>query len=318
MKKILTISIAAYNVEKYIDETLDSLIKSPAIDSLEILVVNDGSKDGTADIVRKYEKEYPTSVRLIDKENGGWGSTINTALSQATGKYFKLLDGDDWFETDNVSAFIDFLDKTDADMVLTQYNKVYEPLKEKETIKLDLTEYGSAMISDLDSLTMHALAIKTELVRGKISITEHCFYTDVEFLIKCACCATNVVYLPLIIYNYRLGIGAQSVSPASFGKNYRQHETVLRTILPIIYGVDKLSKFKKLANMLVSDHYRIYLYASISRQTFNNIKDFTRFLKKDYKQSYNSISRIKRIISSCYCLYRVAAKKLHKKHQIMN
>ena len=90
MNKVLTISIAAYNVEEYLAETLDSCIVHPNLQSyLEVLIVDDGSTDGTLEIAQEYEKEYPEVFHVISKENGGYGSTINAALKIATGKYQK-------------------------------------------------------------------------------------------------------------------------------------------------------------------------------------------------------------------------------------
>ena len=80
MEKILTFSIAAYNVEKYLDKLLKTIICVPNNEMVEVLVVNDGSKDNTAQIAKEYEKNYAGVVRLIDKENGGHGSTINRGI----------------------------------------------------------------------------------------------------------------------------------------------------------------------------------------------------------------------------------------------
>ena len=97
MSKLLTVSIAAYNAEKTIEKCLNSFLGCKHLIDLEILVINDGSSDSTADIVSAYEKQYPYSIRLINKENGGHGSTINKGIEIATGKYFELMDGDDYF-----------------------------------------------------------------------------------------------------------------------------------------------------------------------------------------------------------------------------
>ena len=95
MEKILSVSIASYNVEKFIRKALDSCCIPEIMDRLEVLVVNDGSTDGTLQIAREYEKQYPQTFRVIDKKNGGYGSTVNASIKAATGRYFRLLDGDD-------------------------------------------------------------------------------------------------------------------------------------------------------------------------------------------------------------------------------
>lgn len=116
--KLLNISVAAYNVEATIEQCLDSFIQSKYLNSFEVLVVNDGSKDDTSRIVSQYVEKYPGTIRLIDKENGGHGSTINAAVKNALGKYFKVVDGDDWVDTEAFDRFLEFLEGTDVDLVL--------------------------------------------------------------------------------------------------------------------------------------------------------------------------------------------------------
>ena len=91
--KILSIVVPTYNVEKYLERCIDSLVyDEKVLNDLEILIVNDGSKDNSLQIAKKYEKQYPNTIKVIDKENGGHGSTINAGLKVATGKYFRVID----------------------------------------------------------------------------------------------------------------------------------------------------------------------------------------------------------------------------------
>ena len=133
MEKILTISIAAYNVENYIKKTLDSLIIEEILPKLEIFVIDDGGTDGTADIVEKYANKYPASISLIHKDNGGYGSTVNWSIEHATGKYFKLLDGDDWFESRNLTDYISRLEKSTADAVISNTYEIRDGKKIEKT-----------------------------------------------------------------------------------------------------------------------------------------------------------------------------------------
>ena len=94
-EKILTISVAAYNVESYIAENLDSILITDVRDEIEVLVVDDGGNDGTLEIARKYEEQYPGIIRAVHKENGGYGSVQNYTMQNASGRFFKILDGDD-------------------------------------------------------------------------------------------------------------------------------------------------------------------------------------------------------------------------------
>lgn len=96
-KKVLTIIIPMYNMEKYINQCLDSLMVQ-GMERLEVIVVNDGSKDGSLAIARTYESRYPQIFCVINKENGNYGSCINCGLSKATGRYIRVLDADDFLE----------------------------------------------------------------------------------------------------------------------------------------------------------------------------------------------------------------------------
>ena len=139
MNKLLTISIAAYNVEMYIEKLLDSIIDSGKLDEIEVLVVNDGSKDKTVEITNKYVKRYPNSIYLINKPNGGHGSTINTGIKNAHGKYFKAIDGDDWIDSTNLAKLIENMKKTNSDLILCNHKFVFEKNGSEEEKKFKIS-----------------------------------------------------------------------------------------------------------------------------------------------------------------------------------
>ena len=100
--KVLSVVIPTYNMVSYLRRCLDSVTRSDVPDSLELIVVNDGSTDSSLAIMQEYAKERPDIVNIIDKPNGHYGSCVNAALKVATGKYFRILDADDWFDTDGL------------------------------------------------------------------------------------------------------------------------------------------------------------------------------------------------------------------------
>ena len=105
-QKILSIIIPTYNMEKYLPKCLDSLISAKEVlCKMEILIINDGSKDASSRIAHEYQSRYPDSIIVIDKENGNYGSCVNRGLKEATGKYIKVLDADDWFLTQNLKRY---------------------------------------------------------------------------------------------------------------------------------------------------------------------------------------------------------------------
>ena len=164
MEKILTISIAAYNVENFITKTLDSFICDEKMMKLfEVIIVNDGSKDNTNLISKRYADKYPDTFILLDKENGGYGSTINSSLAIARGKYYKLVDGDDWVDNAQFAEFVIRLENESADIVLTKYYRFNEPDGNIEIISNDM-EYNEIFINDIEKFTfsenlaMHQIA----------------------------------------------------------------------------------------------------------------------------------------------------------------
>ena len=251
MSKILSISIAAYNVENYIRNTLDSLIDPDIIDDIEIFVVDDGGKDGTLDIVKEYSDKYPGSVFGVHKENGGYGSVINKSAELATGKYFKQLDGDDWFDTENLKKLVDLLKTIDTDAVYTQTNEVYEGTD--KIVNSDLfanLKEGEHSFSDAEfrkPISMHSTTVRTQILKDmKLNITEHCFYTDVEYVNFPLPYLKTFYVCHFPVYMYRLGREGQSVSPEGIKKHYKEHEKVFFHIADVYNSLKDKNKKKLL------------------------------------------------------------------------
>ena len=124
LMKHLSVAVPCYNVEKYLHKCLDSFSDDRLRQDLEVLIIDDGSTDSTAEIAREYVERYPDIFRLIQKENGGHGSAVNAGIANATGRYFRIVDGDDWVHTDNLIALIGLLKDTETDLVVDQKTKV--------------------------------------------------------------------------------------------------------------------------------------------------------------------------------------------------
>lgn len=232
--KILSISIAAYNVSIFIRKALDSLIlESSYMERLEVIIVNDGSTDDTLSIAAKYQKQYPNTFRVIDKENGGYGSTINESLKVAEGKYYKLLDGDDWYDKSGLRGLIDFLGKTDADLVISPYyliRSVEELVPHHADVPKEEVEIKSLHLKD-KLFQMHGMTIKTGILRRyNHQIAKHCFYTDIEFVFYCLVASETISRFEKPVYNYRMNVSGQSVSLDGIQKHYKDHSMVTERI----------------------------------------------------------------------------------------
>ncbi len=237
MEKILSVIIPSYNVEKYLYETIPTFLHKDVLDDIEVLIVNDGSKDKTSEIGKEFQEKYPATVRIIDKENGGHGSTINKGIEEAVGKYFKVVDGDDWVDTDEFVKYVNGLKELDVDVVMTPFNRVNEVTRAIELKTFTDVEYNKEYKFDEiicklgDKYQMHSATFKTEILKKIPKISEHCFYVDVEFICYPIIHLESMEFLPYTIYQYRVGNNEQSVSVKSKQKNRAMHERVIFNII---------------------------------------------------------------------------------------
>ena len=230
MEKLLTISIAAYNSEDYIRQTLDSLINPYYMEKLEVFIIDDGGQDRTLDIAREYQKKYPETFIPVHKENGGYGTTVNYSLKHATGKYFKLLDGDDWYDTDNFIQLLKILEKTDVDALVTHF---YQGPDEKslEIIHTHHQEEGTVIdlregFPEKRSFEMWEMVLKTEVLRKSgLELPSHELYTDRFYTMVPLAYVNSMMFSNIIVYCYRLGRDGQSMSIESQLKHYEERES---------------------------------------------------------------------------------------------
>ena len=249
--KTLTISVAAYNVEKTLEKTLASFNNPKIYNDLEVLIVDDGSTDNSGklcdDFKDTYEKLAPNTFRYIYKENGGHGSTINKGMELATGKYFKVVDGDDWVDTDSLVTFINYLKQQDSDLVLTNHVEIYPNYSKKINLVDGMQPNKSYTWDDnidIKRVVLHTLTVKTSLLRkNNVHITEKCFYVDVEFVVWAAYVSHTITYFDLYLYMYRLGESNQSVAKTNMLKNIKMQEKVSYSLVKMY---DQFVKAKKM------------------------------------------------------------------------
>lgn len=121
--KLVSIIIPVYNVEKYLVRCLNSLV-TQTLDHLEILVVNDGSRDNSQTIIEEFARKYPSKVRGYKKENGGLGSARNYGLEFAKGEYIGFIDGDDYARPNMFAKMYKKAKQINADLVICQFDFV--------------------------------------------------------------------------------------------------------------------------------------------------------------------------------------------------
>ena len=245
VKKLLTISIAGYNVEAYIGPTLEKLSCCKCRNALEILVIDDGGADGTLSIAQEYAARFPDVFIPVHKENGGWGSTVNTAVRMARGCYLKLLDGDDYFDPEGLEELVEALKGTAADLVYTPVMEFDDVTGDPIRIQPLAKEYPRGTTLEIRALkgelgiSMHGCAFRTEMLWEKqVLLTEHCFYADFEYLVKGLGGCSTVCFLEKPVYYYRLGREGQSVSMEGRRKHYRDQIRIMKAVAE--YGKNSL------------------------------------------------------------------------------
>jgi len=230
-------------MEKYLRKCLDSLIVSDEnMQRLEVLVINDGSKDSSSQIAHEYEAKYPQTFRVIDKENGNYGSCINRGLKEATGKYVKVLDADDYFGRDVFDDYLTELSnmEDEVDLIITDYCQVNE--RGDITQSPGFTHYlpaGSIFLLERLSeskemvlrLIHQNITYRTDnLRRINYRQTEAISYTDNEWVFKPAVTVEKVKYFPYCLYFYFIGREGQTFDPKVFRKSIGQRETVMHSM----------------------------------------------------------------------------------------
>lgn len=242
MEKILTLIIPTYNMEKYLHRCLSSLVapSSELMNALEVLVVNDGSKDGSSAIGHDFENRYFGTIKVIDKENGNYGSCINAALPVAKGKYVKVLDADDWFDNAAFSQFLQTLFTLDVDLVLTDFAEIDEKGQFLQSHSFAGTLSSERELSFPEMVhqgfkayvPMHHITYRTENLK-KIGYrqTEGISYTDVEWTFLPMKTVETARYVPLCLYQYLVGREGQTVDPKQYAKQSSHMEKMLFSIL---------------------------------------------------------------------------------------
>lgn len=246
MEKILTIVIPTYNMQDYLRRCLDSLIvPEEQMKHLEVLVVNDGSKDNSSAIAHEYQDKYPDTFRVIDKENGNYGSCVNRGLKEATGKYIKILDADDWFDTSGLVNLTRELFSINVDVVVTDFVFVNGNMNKIRNWKLLCPAYTRMSLKELlhyspVGIVMHAICYRTNLLK-EISYVqpEGISYTDQIWINEPLAKAKDIIYFPILVYKYLIGRERQTVDPKISLKNIKHH---IDCALVMVKSIDSVQR----------------------------------------------------------------------------
>ena len=199
---------------------LDAFIEPNLLNELEVLVVNDGSKDKSLEIAQQYETKYPGIIYAIDKPNGNYGSTVNKGIELATGKYFRICDSDDFYDNIQLAKLLDFLRVVDVDLILNDYvvdrqdNHTLMRVSNIENKKI--YNMNDIDLSSLGNYAMHGLVVRTQILKkNNIRLLTGISYTDTEFCYYPLQYAKTLSYINYPVYHYQVGRDGQTVSLSS-------------------------------------------------------------------------------------------------------
>jgi glycosyltransferase involved in cell wall biosynthesis len=301
MSKVLTIAVPAYNVEAFLAHGLSTCDVPELTDELEVIVVNDGSTDSTPAIAHSFAERAPEVFHVIDKPNGGHGSAVNAALSQATGTYFRVMDGDDWVDPSGLRELVGRLGDTDVDLVVDEKREVHMGTGDTRLFPLpDSVRPGVAYAFDdvcqdpdvAAFLMIHTLVPRTQMLREcGLSLLEHTFYEDYQYVVEATAPARSIEFLDVEVYQYQVGNASQSVAATSYVRRWDDHTRVVEEVLSFVErlcGERPLSPARaayldRKANLIIDTHYNIALLFDTDRaRGARRAKEFRAFLARSY------------------------------------
>lgn len=251
--KILTFAVPCYNSQEYMRKCIESLLTGG--ERVEIIIVDDGSKDDTLQIAKEYEHAYPEIVKAVHKENGGHGDAVMAGLSNAGCPYFKVVDSDDWVDTDALQQVLDILEQQwnrhkPIDMLITNFVYCKQGVKHQKVMRYEKALPKNRMFHWDDEIhlkkwhyiLMHSVTYRTELVKKSgLQLPKHTFYVDNIYLYQPLSYMKNLYYLDVNLYQYFIGRADQSVNETVMIGRIDQQIRVNKMLFRIYGNADKSS-----------------------------------------------------------------------------
>lgn len=310
----LSIIVPVYGVEKYIDKCLNSLVKQ-SLKEIEIIVVNDGTKDNSQKIIDKYVKKYPDKIKSYIKENGGQGSARNYGLKKTTGEYIGYVDSDDFVEKDMYKKLYNKAKENNYDIVVCGNYNVSEDYQNKN-IDAFINNYNT----DLENIFFGKMAVWNKiykrdiLIKNKLEFKEKVWYEDLAFTLKAIMNSNTFAFIDEPLYDYLIREGS-TMNNSNVQRNLEILDA-FNDILSYIQHNKKEEYFSKI-EFLAIDH--IYISAivrvlkaeaddKVKRETINKLIDYMNKKFPNYKNNkyINTLSKNRKII------YKLINMKMYK------
>ncbi|GKU27010.1 glycosyltransferase family 2 protein [Clostridium folliculivorans] len=303
--KLLSVVIPCYNSQEYMRHCIESLL--PGGECIELLIVNDGSIDKTAEIADEYARKYPTIVRAIHQQNGGHGEAVNAGIRNATGLYFKVVDSDDWVDSSAYEEILRALKKltsaeTPVDMFISNFVYEKEGAKNKKVMKYEnaLPEGTIFTWDDIKHfrkgqyILMHSVIYRTQLLKDcGLELPKHTFYVDNLFVYVPLEHVNKIYYVNVDFYRYFIGRGDQSVNESVMIKRIDQQIKVNKLMIEQVQleNINNIKLRKYMFNYLeiVTVVSTILLIRSGTTENLEKKKELWKYIKDTDLELYNSL-----------------------------
>ena len=302
--KLLTFAIPCYNSQDYMENCIKSLL--PGGDDVEILIIDDGSKDSTGDIADAYEKKYPGIIRAIHQVNGGHGEAVNAGIRNATGLYFKVVDSDDWVDEEAYKKILDKLrELTGGNQTLDMFiaNYVYEKEGAHHKKVMHYTNLPQNQIFTWNDVSrfrkgqyilMHSVIYRTKLLREcGLELPKHTFYVDNIYVYKPLPSVKNLYYLDVNFYRYFIGRDDQSVNEKVMIKRIDQQIRVNKLMVDAYINCKNTNKQLKAYMFsyldIITTISSIMLIRANTEESLQKKKELLEYIRTENKQVYRKL-----------------------------
>lgn len=303
--KYISFAIPCYNSEAYMTHAIESIL--PGGEDVEIIIVNDGSKDNTSRIGHEYAEKYPDIIKVIDKENGGHGDAVNSGLAAASGKYFKVVDSDDWVKEESLHRILQVLrgfeeEGQQVDMLIANYVYEKEGMENKKCIHYrnvlpqdEIFHWSDIGHFHLDQyILMHSVIYRTELLQlCQLRLPKHTFYVDNIYVYYPLPHVRKMYYMDEDFYRYYIGREDQSVNEKVMIKRVAQQIFVTKKMIDM-YQMKEITN-KKLKKYMINYLAIMMTVSSIlcirskERENLDKKKDLWLYLRKKDVKTYFKI-----------------------------
>ena len=279
----LSVIVPVYNVEKYIDKCLNSLVNQTLKD-IEIIVVNDGTKDKSEDIIKKYMSKY-SNIVYLKKENGGQGSARNYGLEHAKGDYIGYVDSDDYVELDMYEKMYNKAIEDNSDIVICGSYNIKDDIK---TLDIDRKLFDSNINAFFGRMAVWNKIYKKDLLtKNNMTFRSKYWYEDLDFTVKVLSKVSKISYVDEPLYNYILRDGS-TMNNSNINRNLE----IILAFDNILSSVDK--KYYDVIEYLAVDHLyistivRIINSYSNNKMKLENINKLLEYMNKNFPNYKNN------------------------------